>query len=112
MQLVHVSWTQYQTVMIDVGRDALPRSDRPQINDRLWGDARGHKTDFSGPKFLESQEFQTEHLVIKVEGPLEVLGIHHQMIETHYVHGSLLRDGLCAHGAVGTTPSGWLRRCL
>jgi len=34
------------------------------------GDARGHKTDFSDPKFLESQEFQTEHLVIKVEGPL------------------------------------------
>ena len=39
-----------------------------------------HKTHFPGPEFFQPQELQAKHLMIKVDGLLKVLGVHHKMI--------------------------------
>src|SRR4030095_11090328 len=89
--------------MIHVRGHPLPGGDGTDIDDRLGGDPGRYKTDVPGPEFLQSQEFQTEHLLIEVYGALHILGIDYHMVESHHVHGSLPRVLPCEYGFSSST---------
>src|SRR5262245_21785071 len=97
MQLLHISRAQHQAVMVHVGSHPLPGGDRPDVDDRLGGDPRRDEAHSTSPEGFQSQELQAEHVRIKVDGSLTVLGIHYNMVQTHYVHDSLPTGcALCA----------------
>src|SRR5437660_12579763 len=77
--------------MVHVRREAIPSMDGPDIDNGLGGNPSGHETDVPGQEFCQPQQLDAEHIAVKVERLLEVVRVHHHMVESDDMHGSLPR---------------------
>ena len=104
MQMVHVGRAKHQAIMIHVRGHTLPGGDGPNVDDGLGGDPRRYKAHFPSLELLQPQELQAQHLMIEVHGLLDILGVDHNVIQSHHVHRSLPRDFPCAPRCVRHVP--------
>jgi DDE domain len=80
------------------------RPPRPRERRRQGGTAPGHAQRLLAASSPLAQHLRPRRHLLKMHGLLEVLGVHHHMVQSHHVHCSLPRAIPCKHGFIRRVP--------